>query len=61
MLTTIIIYAAFIIGVINSIIHFAHLRKPSSKPLAEADKVGEEVVAEIPQVEAALGVKPPQG
>lgn len=55
---TIVIYAAFALGVIANIIHFMHLRKPSSKALAEADSVGEKVVAEIPTAEAALGVKP---
>lgn len=55
---TIVIYAAFVLGVIANIIHFAKSRKPSSKALQEADKVAGEVVAAIPQAEAALGVKP---
>jgi hypothetical protein len=55
---TVVLYVAFILSVLANIIHFAHTRKPSSKPLAEADAVGQKVVEEIPTVEAALGVKP---
>lgn len=59
MMQTIVIYAAFALGIIANVIHFARRRKPSSKALQEADKVAQEVEGAMPQVEAALGVAKP--